>query len=51
MSYHGSDPASGQLLNAFDLVRVHKFQNVKEDTAYKLMSKLAIKDDKGYRRC
>lgn len=46
MSYHGSDPASGQLLNAFDLVRVHKFQNVKEETGYKLMSKLAIKDDK-----
>ena len=24
-SHHGSDPASDQLLNAFDLVRVHKF--------------------------
>lgn len=24
-SHHGTDPASGQLLNAFDLVRLHKF--------------------------
>lgn len=24
-SHHGTDPASGQLLNAWDLVRVHKF--------------------------
>ncbi len=24
-SHHGTDPAGGQLLNAFDLVRVHKF--------------------------
>ena len=24
-SYHGTDPISGQLVNAFDLVRIHKF--------------------------
>ena len=24
-SFHGTDPAGGQLLNAFDLVRIHKF--------------------------
>lgn len=24
-SYHGTDPASGRLCNAFDLVRIHKF--------------------------
>ena len=24
-SHHATDPASGRLLNAFDLVRIHKF--------------------------
>jgi len=32
-SNHGTDPAGGQLCNAFDLVRIHKFGNLDEDTA------------------
>lgn len=35
-SHHGTDPASGKLCNAFDLVRIHLFglkdENAKEDT-------------------
>jgi len=30
-SNHATDPASGQLLNAFDLVRVHRFGSLDED--------------------
>lgn len=54
-SHHSTDPAGGQLLNAFDLVRVHKFnyldENCKEDTpvnrrpSYKAMIKFASEDE------
>ena len=30
-SHHGTDPVSGKLCNAFDLVRLHKFGNLDED--------------------
>lgn len=30
-SHHGTDPASGRLLNAFDLVRIHKFGKLDND--------------------
>lgn len=30
-SHHGTDPISGRLVNAFDLVRLHKFGNKDED--------------------
>ena len=30
-SNHGTDPASGKLCNAFDLVRIHKFGELDED--------------------
>lgn len=30
-SHHGTDPTSGQLCNAFDLVRIHKFGGLDED--------------------
>lgn len=30
-SHHGTDPASGILCNAFDLVRLHKFKDLDED--------------------
>lgn len=29
-SHHGTDPASGQLCNAFDLIRIHKFGDLDE---------------------
>jgi len=53
-SHHGTDPISGLLCNAFDLVRIHKFgikdEDVDEDTpvhklpSYKEMSKFALED-------
>lgn len=30
-SHHGTDPCGGQLCNAFDLVRIHKFGNLDKD--------------------
>lgn len=30
-SHHGTDPISGKLVNAFDLVRIHKFKDLDED--------------------
>lgn len=30
-SNHGTDPAGGRALNAFDLVRIHKFRNLDKD--------------------
>ena len=53
-SHHGTDPVSGKLCNAFDLVRLHKFgvldDDVKEGTpmnkvpSFKAMQDLAMKD-------
>lgn len=55
-SHHGTDPASGQLCNAWDLVRLHKFaeldQNQDPDTpadkrkSYKAMCRYALSLDK-----
>lgn len=33
-SHHGTDPASGKLCNAFDLVRIHKFGERDEDAGH-----------------
>ena len=53
-SHHATDPCSGQLVNAFDMVRLHKFaekdEDAKPDTpsnrlpSFKLMQELALKD-------
>lgn len=52
-SNHGTDPAGGQLCNAFDLVRLHKFLHLDEDSqdvpvnklpSYAAMIELAGKD-------
>ena len=43
-SHHASDPASGKLVNAFDLVRLHKFGEDKE--SQQLMMELAARDEK-----
>lgn len=53
-SHHGTDPVSGKLCNAFDLVRLHKFglkdEDAREDTpinkmpSYLAMLELAAKD-------
>lgn len=55
-SHHGTDPTSGKLCNAFDLVRLHKFGIRDEDAAsdtpinkmpsYLAMVEFASKDDK-----
>lgn len=53
-SHHATDPVCGKLLNAFDLVRLHKFASLDtqtpEDTpptklpSYKAMSDMAVQD-------
>lgn len=58
-SHHGSDPCADMLVNAFDMVRIHKFgdldANVEKDTpmgkrpSYEAMIEL-IKDDPLYKR-
>jgi predicted P-loop ATPase len=55
-SHHATDPACGKLLNAFDLVRLHRFSDLDdsstEDTpvtklpSYKAMTELALSDSK-----
>ena len=55
-SHHSTDPAYGMMLNAFDLVRIHRFRNLddkcNEDTpvsklpSYKAMMEFASKDEK-----
>ena len=54
-SYHGTDPASGRLCNAFDLVRLHLFYDKDNEAApgtpvvklpsYQLMSDIAVGDE------
>lgn len=52
-SHHGTDPASGKLCNAFDLVRVHKFGHLDPSgdltstttPSYKAMEEFCRKDD------
>jgi len=44
-SHHATDPACGKLLNAFDLVRIHKFGDDDEKKSFKQMSELALSDD------
>ena len=39
-SFHATDPACGQLLNAFDVVRVHKFQEDDPKKSFKAMAKI-----------
>lgn len=54
-SHHATDPACGKLMNAFDIVRIHKFGEkdgkVPEDTdaaklpSFKAMSEFAVEDE------
>ena len=53
-SFHGTDPASGQTCNAWDLVRLHKFSELDADCdpdkpatsrpSFKAMTELAVND-------
>jgi hypothetical protein len=45
-SFHASDPACGKLLNAFDLIRVHRFGDLEEKASYKAMCEFALTLDK-----
>jgi putative DNA primase/helicase len=59
-SFHGTDPVQEQLVNLFDLVRIHKFgdEDVKEDGDYKRMTDRPswrammdfVKQDPGFRK-
>ena len=51
-SHHATDPACGKLLNAFDLVRMHRFGHLDEDAdekkqlpSYKAMVEFCIQDE------
>jgi predicted P-loop ATPase len=54
-SHHATDPASGKLCNAFDLVRLHKFRDLDTDVpegtlpskrpSYKAMTEFCTKDE------
>jgi len=54
-SHHATDPASGQLVNAFDLVRLHRFSGLDDDAkpetptnrmpSFSAMCELAVADD------
>lgn len=43
-SHHATDPACGKLLNAFDLVRIHRFGDEDDKKSYALMAELAVAD-------
>lgn len=53
-SHHATDPCSGQLVNAFDMVRLHRFGDQDDDAkpgtpanrlpSFRLMQELALKD-------
>lgn len=45
-SFHESDPACGKELNAFDLVRVHKFPDDDEKKSFREMADFASRDEK-----
>lgn len=45
-SHHATDPACSHLLNAFDLVRVHKFYSDDEKKSYDQMANMASLDEK-----
>lgn len=55
-SHHATDPACGQLLNAFDLIRLHRYRDLDVNTpdgtavtklpSYKAMAEFASKDSK-----
>lgn len=49
-SHHGTDPASGKLCNAFDLVRIHLYGNLDDDTSlgtpsHKMSSFMKLQDE------
>lgn len=45
-SHHATDPVCGNLLNAFDLVRLHKYSDLDKKASFKAMSDFAVKDNR-----
>lgn len=45
-SHHASDPAAQQLLNSFDLVRIHRFGDDDPKKSYDAMAHLASEDER-----
>lgn len=45
-SHHATDPVCGKLLNAFDLVRLHKFGDLDEKTSFKAMADFVVQDER-----
>jgi hypothetical protein len=50
-SHHATDPACGKLLNAFDLVRIHKFGNDDEKKSFTAMMELQSRTNRSARLC
>lgn len=44
-SHHATDPACGKLLNAFDLVRTHRFGSEDDKKSFGQMCEMALSDD------
>lgn len=44
-SHHATDPVCSRLLNAFDLVRLHKFGDLEDKASFKAMSDFAVQDE------
>lgn len=44
-SHHATDPACEKQLNAFDLVRVHKYGDLDDKASFKAMSEFAVEDE------
>ena len=44
-SHHATDPAGGKLVNAFDLVRIHKFGNDETKKSFQQMCDFALQQD------
>ena len=44
-SHHATDPASGKLLNAFDLVRTHRYGSEDDKKSFSQMCEMALSDD------
>lgn len=44
-SHHATDPAGGKLVNAFDLVRIHKFGNDETKKSFQQMCDFALEQD------
>lgn len=45
-SHHATDPACEKMMNAFDMVRIHKFGDQDEKKSFTVMADFAVKDEK-----